>query len=170
LQCLGKAPRDPDWKDRSLPFTANDFAPDDNVALAMGLQPDGRWLVAIDYDGLPTVPWGELPSTLMTTTGRGRHYIYQTPDAEPLGNWIDVCSARDKTHGYRPGHAGAVDLRFARGAVVAAPSLHRSGVRYVSNELPITMLPEHVATTIYRERRRRGLPVLPRWSRDAKRP
>lgn len=169
-QCWGKVPRDPEWKDRSRPYTAADFAPDDNVALAMGQQLDGRWLVAIDYDGAPTVPWGKLPTTLTTTTGRGMHFIYQAAAEEPLGNWIDVLGARDKLTGYKPGHAGAVDLRYARGAVVAAPSLHRSGVRYVSNDAPIARLPEYVAEMVYAERRRRGLPVERRWERGGKRP
>lgn len=168
-QCLGKVPRDRSWADRLAPFAPEDFAPDDNVALAMGRQPDGRWLVGIDYDGAPTVPWGELPLTLTTTSGRGKHLIYRAPDAAPLGNWVDVLGARDKATGYKPGHAGAVDLRYARGAVVAAPSLHRSGVRYTSNGAPIAPLPSRVAVLIYAERRRRGLPVLARWQRESKR-
>jgi hypothetical protein len=147
-----------------------DFAIDDNVALGMGRQPDGRWLVAIDYDGTPTVPWGELPPTMGTTTGRGRHFIFQVRDSEPLGNWIDALGARDKTTGYKPGHSGAVDVRYARGAVVSPPSLHRSGARYVGNGLPIAPLPERVAAVIYQERRRRGLPVESRWTRGDKRP
>lgn len=168
-QCHGKVPRARDWADRLAPYAQADFAPDDNVALAMGRQPDGRWLVGIDYDGTPTVPWGELPPTLTTTSGRGKHYIYQAPSGAPLGNWIDVLGARDKTMGYRPGHAGAVDLRYARGAVVAAPSLHRSGVRYTSNGAPIAPLPDRVALAVYSERRKRGLPVLAQWRREGKR-
>ncbi len=169
MQCLGKAPRDPDWNDRAFPYSINDFEPDDNVALAMGRQPDGRWLVAIDYDGTPTVPW-QLPPTMTTTTGRGRHFLFQTRAAEPLGNWIDVLGARDKALGYLPGHSGAVDVRYARGAVVAPPSLHRSGARYIDNGLPIAPLPDRVAAVIYQERRRRGLPTESRWQRGDKKP
>jgi hypothetical protein len=163
-------PKDDEWANRPFPYSVADFDPDDNVALAMGRQWDGRWLVAIDYDGTPTVPWGELPDTLTTTTGRGKHFLFQVPASEPLGNWIDVLSARDKSLGYKPGHSGAVDVRYARGAVVAPPSLHRSGARYADNGLPIAPLPDRVATVIYHERRRRGLPVEGRWNRGDKRP
>lgn len=168
-QCYGKVPRDRSWADRG-PFTVAEFEPTDNVALAMGEQPDGRWLVAIDVDGDARLP-APLPASILTVSGRGRHYIYSVPPFTPLGNYVDAFSARDKTTGYKPGHSGAIDLRYARGAVVAGPSLHRSGARYVTTLAPVAPLPAEWLRAIYAARRARGLPVEARWTRaEGKRP
>lgn len=169
-QCHGKVPKDPNWKDRTY-FAANEFADDDNVALAMGQQPDGRWLVALDADGeFPFERFlGPLPMTLTTRSGRGEHRIFQVEPRAALGNFVDVFATRSKVSGYRPGLAGALDLRYARGAVVAPPSLHRSGVRYESNDEPIAQLPWQAMRRILSERERRGLKNELRWERGGKR-
>ena len=146
-QCFGKVPRIHSWADLP-PFRAQDFEEDDNIALAMGRQPDGRWLLAIDVDGAVDLARLELPPTLTTTTGRGSHRIYQVRPDAPYGNVVDVFGARDKTTGYKPGHTGAVDLRYARGAVVAAPSMHRLGVTYSSNDAPIAWLPPRASVLL----------------------
>lgn len=170
-QCLGKVPKDPEWKDRR-PFSAHEFEPGDNLALAMGLMPDGRWLVALDTDGeLPLERLlGPLPETMRTRSGRGEHRIYQVPAAAPLGNWVDALATRDKERGYKPGFSGALDLRYARGAVVAAPSLHRSGRVYETSDAPIAPLPGQAMAALLNERRRRGLPVEAYWRREGRRP
>jgi hypothetical protein len=168
--CPGKVPRDPHWADRPY-FTAEDFEMTDNIALAMGAQPSGKWLVALDVDGaLDLTPYfGVLPETLMTRTGRGTHHIYEVRPETPLGNWRDVIGTRDKLSGYKPGFWGALDLRYARGAVVAAPSTHRTGVEYETTTAPIVMLPDRVISWIMRDRATRKLPVDAYWSRDGKR-
>jgi hypothetical protein len=106
--------------------------------------------------------------TLTTKTGRGEHRIFSVNPREALGNFVDVFATRSKTSGYKPGHAGALDLRYARGAVVAPPSLHRSGVRYESNDEPIVQLPWQALRRIFQERERRGLKNQLRWERDGK--
>lgn len=169
-QCYGKVPKDPNWKDRH-PFAAREFADDDNVALAMGPQADGRWLVALDADGEFGFErfLGPLPMTLTTRSGRGEHRIFQVNPREALGNFVDVFSTRSKTSGYKPGFSGALDLRYARGAVVAPPSVHRSGVRYETNDEPIVQLPWQALRRILQERERRGLKNERRWERGGKR-
>jgi hypothetical protein len=146
-QCHGKVPRVHDWADRA-PFRPEDFEEGDNIALAMGRQPDGRWLLAIDVDGVFPLTHLELPPTLTTRTGRGEHRIFQVRPDAPFGNVVDVFGSRDKGTGYKPGHAGAVDLRYARGAVVAAPSRHRTGAIYTSNDAPIAWLPPRASVLL----------------------
>ena len=128
-QCLGKVPRYKDWADRD--FTIDDFKDISNVALAMGKQPNGLWIMAIDIDG--TLPWwwfDELPKTLHSITGRGDHFVFSVPPDSPLGNWTDIFHTRSKLTGYRLEHKGAVDIRYCRGAIVAPPSLHKWGTNY----------------------------------------
>jgi hypothetical protein len=166
-QCWGKLPRDTKWADRPL-FRAEEFDPTDNIALAMGKQPDGRWLLAIDVDGVVKLDRLELPPTLTTTTGRGSHRIYQVRPDAPFGNVVDVFGARDKSTGYKPGHTGAVDLRYARGAVVAAPSKHRLGATYRSNDAPIAWLPPRASVLILAawHRKNPAIKRYPTWSAD----
>ena len=47
-QCLGKVPVDPNWADKDL-FSPWDFEEGFNVALAMGRQQNGKWLLGIDF-------------------------------------------------------------------------------------------------------------------------
>ena len=49
-QCIGKVPIDPEWANKEL-FTPDEFPEGCNVALAMGKQQNGKWLVGIDIDG-----------------------------------------------------------------------------------------------------------------------
>lgn len=164
-QCHGKVPSHDNWADRP-PFQAHEFPACCNVALAMGRQPDGRWLLGIDVDGevdLRRAFGCDLPDTLETSTGRGEHYIYQVRDAADFGNWVDVFSYRDKDRGYKPGYRGAVDLRYARGALVVAPSRHRSGVQYQTTLRDIARLPPAAAVAIYAARKKRGLPIFEKW-------
>jgi hypothetical protein len=149
--------------DRPL-FQPHEFPPGCNVALAMGRQPNGDWLLGIDIDGTVDVQryFGcELPPTLETTSGRGRHYIYRVRKEADYGNWIDLFSTRCET-GYKPSCAGSVDLRYARGALVVAPSRHRSGAHYKTAG-EVTDLPTRASLTIYTARLRAGKRPDARW-------
>jgi len=165
-QCLGKVPYYDNWPDRE--FTINDFEERCNVALAMGKQPNGKWLLAIDIDGF--LPWwwfDEIPKTLESTTGRGKHYIFSVPPDSPFGNWTDIFHTRSKVTGYRLDHKGAVDIRYCRGAIVAPPSLHKSNKQYEwKNWIEPAELPELYIRDIINAhiKRRPNVQHYQRWS------
>ena len=102
-----------------------------NVGLALGEQPRGDALIALDFDGPFEILHvalrellGPLPSTLTSVTGRGRHLLYRTPDGVVLGN-------RAHLLGHPKGDArGDVDVRGHGGQIVAPPSRHVSGHVY----------------------------------------
>ena len=132
-----------------------------NIALAMGPQPSGVWLVALDADG----PWdwsrlGPLPRTWTAKSPRGEHRLFRVPAFEPLGNWVDCFNEK-------PGPS--LDLRYARGRIVVAPSRGAYGVYRWVDDTPPAELPRTALGAIYGARRARGLPILPRWSRGEKR-
>ena len=131
----------------------------------MGRQPSGEWLLGIDIDGEfdLTAHLGALPLTMTTRSGRGRHLIYRVRPEADFGNWIDLFGSRDESSGYKRGYAGAVDLRYARGALVVAPSTHRSGVAYTTSVDPIADLPARASLAIYARRRRLGKIPERRW-------
>jgi Bifunctional DNA primase/polymerase, N-terminal len=92
----------------------------------VGMRCDG--LVVFDVDGpegrlsLERLEreLGELPATRLQVSGRGEHHFYATPEVDLIGNSTSPL-------GSPPG----LDLRAGtRGYVVAAPSLHASGVHY----------------------------------------
>lgn len=172
-QGIGKHPIDPDWKDRK-PFEASEFPEGCNVALAMGRQVNGDWLVALDFDGeVQEESWlGPLPPTLSAITGRGFHLVFRTEAFAPLGNWRDAWFTRDKATGYRLGFNGALDIRFARGAIVAPPSAHRNGSTYqwLHQNDEVADLPTEALRKILQKRRARGLPVERKWDRKGKAP
>ncbi len=92
--------------------------PEANVGLATG-----EGLVALDIDsdlGEESLmalesDLGKLPDTVESHTGRGRHLLFRC--SRPLPN--------------RVGIAPGIDLRGERGFIVAPPSMHKRGVRYV---------------------------------------
>lgn len=100
------------------------------VGLAMGTQPDGRHLVAVDLDrhdpeadGVATLDelehvHGRLPATWHALTGNGGvHLIYAVP--RPIGNGA-------------AGQIGpGIDIRGAGGYVVAPPSTNGDGTAYM---------------------------------------
>lgn len=119
-QCLGKVPKIEHWPDKQISIT--DFDTRDNIALIMGKQKDGRWLVGFDIDGeLDLSKWFDLPETLECSTNRGRHLIFEVPADTPLGNWNDILNTRSDV-GYRSGYKGALDIKYCRGAMVSPPS------------------------------------------------
>ena len=141
----GKVPRVATWANRHTPFKPHEFLSDDNIALALGMQPDGRWLVGLDFDSE-----GEhsrlfnLPETMITKTPRGWHLYYQVRPYTYLGNWVKV--------------GGVLDVKYVRGALVAAPSFTMSGA-YETMIRQIPMLPPEVLNWIYAERRKAGFKV-----------
>lgn len=155
------------WKE-GLDFGVADFGETDNIALAMGPW-DGSddWLVALDFDG--TSPGAlayaaelALPQTLTQETPRGFHAVYSVPAYFPLGNWVDALQTR--AQGYQ------LDLRYARGRIVVAPSRNASGAyrwRHVQEPAP---LPERISDLVLGLRHERGLPVLSVWERGGKAP
>ncbi len=152
------------WKDGE-PFTPEEFRLGDNIAIAMGPwggSPD--WLVALDIDGeldLKDHFYEPLPETLWQKTPRGRHLIFRVVEFAPLGNWVDVLSTK-------PGPS--LDLRYARGRIVAAPSRGATGAYEWGPFREPAELPYSVMDQIFERRRERGLPVLDTWERGKKRP
>jgi bifunctional DNA primase/polymerase-like protein len=155
-------------------FMPSEFRETDNVALMMGPQRNcGRadWLVALDFDGTADgcgKLWGHLApgalqgQTLEQRTPGGIHLVYSVPAYTPLGNWVDVFQTR--------GNGFQLDLRYARGRIVVAPSRGAAGeYRWLDWREPAA-LPDFALRRILDERRRRGLPVERRWDRGDKRP
>ncbi len=128
-QCWGKVPMFEHWPDKQ--FTVNDFKEGCNLAIILGKQLDGRWLMGIDVDGQFNIEeFMHLPSTLECVTNRGRHLIFEVNSDEPLGNWNDIFSTRSEITGYRWGYEGAVDIKYCRGAMTSPPSLNKNGSEY----------------------------------------
>jgi len=153
------------WKD-GTEFAPEDFGEHDNIALAMG--PWGGsddWLVALDVDGYQSASrwFAGLPDTLQQSTPRGVHQVFAVPAFSPLGNWVDVFL--DKPHG-----DPSLDLRYARGRIVTAPSRGFAGAYEWREMREPAPLPDHVIDQILARRLERGLPVLARWERGSKRP
>lgn len=141
------------------PFAAHELPDDCNLALMMGPWGGSRdWLIALDFDVYSADPtrFLQLPDTLRHTTPRGWHAIFTVPAYTPLGNYLDVLGTREREQGF------GLDLRFARGRIVAPPS---RGYAWVDEHAPISPLPRNVIDCILHERRRRGLPVTQRWER-----
>lgn len=152
------------WK-RGDRFDLMDFRPGDNVALAMGPWDGGDdWLVCLDADEpfSPRHNMGPLPKTLEAKSPRGQHLIYRVPAFTPLGNWVDALGTKADGH-------GALDIRYARGRIVVAPSRNAFGAYEWTNFVTPVPLPEHVIDVILDHRRARGLPVQSTWDRGRKR-
>lgn len=150
------------WKDGAA-FDESAFSSFDNIALAMGPWTEDRWLVALDVDGpLELEPHlGELPPTLTQRTPRGKHLVFWVPAWTALGNWVDVLDTK-------PGPS--LDLRYARGRIVVAPSRGALGGYSWTNVREPVELPPAAIEAIFEARNRRGLPVQERWDRGDKRP
>lgn len=98
------------------------------VGLAMGPQPDGRWLFTLDVDrhnvdGFDTLyeleqTHGVLPETVCSVTGSGgAHYIFDAGSVQV-------------TNGAAGAVGPGIDIRGAGGQIVVAPSLHPNGQPY----------------------------------------
>jgi hypothetical protein len=156
----GKHPIDQRWSDRGYPYSVADFPADGNIGLAMGKQPNGLWLVGLDFDldargldALGEMPpiFRKLPRTLTTMSPHGLHAIFSVPEDTPLGNWVDVLyTKRDLNKQLQ------LDLKYCRGALIAGPSRVPAGGQYVTALRPITPLPEEVLRFIFARRSGRG--------------
>lgn len=155
---------DGQWKEGRV-FGPDDFDEHNNVAIALG--PWGGsddWLACLDIDG--PLPLDEhlpaLPETLEQTSPRGRHLIYTVPSYTGLGNWVDVLETR--------GTGAQLDLRFARGRIVVAPSRNAYGAYSWLRVCEPAPLPPEALAVIYQRRTDRGLPVAAHWWRGGKLP
>lgn len=154
------------WKNGDEHYTAADFPDGSNVALAMGPQrwasPD--WLVCLDSDG-EAFNWrrlGMLPETMSVKSPRGEHRYFTVPAFTPLGNWVN-CLGDDK----ESGHA-SLDLRYARGRIVAPPSNNAFGPYIWLRDIAPAPLPDIAIRQILQKRADRGLKNTAVWERKGK--
>lgn len=155
---------DGSWKNEGRVFSPAEFGDLDNIALVMGPWKEGRWLVALDLDGTDSVAefFPAMPPTLTQKSPRGRHLLYTVPEFTPLGNYVDVF--KTKRAGF------SLDLRYARGRLVVAPSRGATGnYEWLDWRAPVP-LPNHALATILHQRRSQKLPVAERWERGSKDP
>ncbi len=131
-ECKGKHPRIKNWCEEATtdPDKIRGWwskAPSANIGIPMG---ERSGLVTLDVDtrhggdqSLEALvkEHGELPKTVTATTGGGgKHYVFKYTDDLALKNVV----------GFRDG----LDVRTQGGMIVAAPSMHQSGKRYVWDE------------------------------------
>lgn len=156
------------WK-AGREFEPADFTDESNIALAMGPWGGDGWLVALDVDGHTEVDaffYPGLPPTLTQLTPTGAHYIFWVPNRTPLGNWVNIFKGGPDSI--------KLDLRYARGRIVAAPSRGcstRGTGRYewLYWQSP-AMLPMRAIDTILDLRRADGKDVQAEWDRGDKQP
>lgn len=114
-------------EDRTINAWWNGLYRDHGIGIAMGPQPDGRVLFAIDidthdedangYDTIETleVEYGPLPDTVTSNTGSGgQHQIFAAPNGTVIRN--------QQNAGQRIGPG--VDVRGDGGQIVVAPTIH----------------------------------------------
>jgi hypothetical protein len=149
------------WKDGRV-FGPDDFHATDNVAIALGPWRAHSWLVCLDMDGTDDSRafFPRLPATLSQRSQHGLHLFFTVPEFEPLGNWVDVFGTR--AAGFQ------LDLRYARGRIVVAPSRGAHGAYQWQDWRAPVPLPSSALSAIYGQRQARGLPVSSRWERGSK--
>lgn len=110
-----------------------------NVGLAMGYQPGGFYLVAVDEDvpgalaALAAERGETIAATWTETTSRGTHYLFVIPDG--LMIYADAICNRTKL-------VAGLDIRANGGIIVAAPSTSMSNVVYtITNNIQPAPLP-----------------------------
>jgi len=98
-----------------------------NIGIVLGDQPGGSYLVAIDVDSAERMAvleaeLGSLPDTAASESARGKKLFFSIPigvDRERLKNVTGI------------GGEKGVDLKVKGGQVVAPPSIHARGSRYI---------------------------------------
>lgn len=110
-----------------------------NVGLAMGYQPGGFYLVAIDEDApgalaaLAAEHGEPIPPTWTQKTGRGTHFMFVVPPE--LMIYVDAIRNRTKV-------VNGLDIRAQNGLIVASPSTSLSGATYtITNDIAPAPLP-----------------------------
>lgn len=135
LVAMDKRPVDMGWQEGAPRDVARRLGwnADKNLGWRMGLQTNGRRLLAIDDDGglMPlSETLGELPPTWeQVTPSGGKHLVYRVPVGIELSNRVRVA-----------GHA--VDVRCDGGFIAIAPSELATGRYEVTHPGPIVELPE----------------------------
>lgn len=125
-----------------------------NLGVALGTQPIGGYIVAVDIDDAERfkvleAELGPLPETPGSTSGRGRHLFFEIPAEIDLTRLVNVTGL-----GGEPG----VDVKREGGQVVVAPSLHNSGKRYAWTRVgAIATLPMQWALQLVKA------PDVPNW-------
>jgi hypothetical protein len=128
----GKTPLIKDWSAFSTKLPTPDHistwwnkTPAANLGVVCG---SASGVFVLDQDGEEgeqSLLMRELPSTPMVKTASGRHYYFALPDSTNLKNAVK----------FLPG----LDIRATGGQVVAPPSRHASGVKYVWEAMPLTL-------------------------------
>lgn len=109
----GKHPLHKNWQVNAQPFPAPGTIPEwANIGIATG-----GTLVILDIDDPDQVKPDDFPPTFTVSTGKGFHLYYRTPGTKLFRSLVR----------WRAG----VDVRGEGGLVVAPPSLHVSGIRYL---------------------------------------
>lgn len=115
LIALSKRPVDSEWQTGSPGNVANRLRwnPDKNLGWRMGIQPNGKRLLALDDDGglaaLETKIGWLPPTWTQSTPAGGKHRVFRVPSGVELGNRVRFSSLE-------------VDVRCDRGYIVCAPS------------------------------------------------
>lgn len=154
----GKQPAHGGWTKELAPMPVAHYRDGSNLGLRMGLQPSGRFLIALDVDCpevtelLKIADNSEWPDTLVAKTGRldgGYHFLFTWPTTVPFPDNGVKLRGPD-------GNKTQIDIRSEGGQIVVAPSTHPdTGGRYEwVTEHPIAELPESIARTILARQRK----------------
>jgi len=128
----GKAPLFKDWNTFAKQLPTSDHVsvwwsktPNANLGVVCG---PASGVFVLDQDGEEgeqSLLMRELPPTPTVKTASGRHYYFALPDHLELKNAVK----------FLPG----LDIRATGGQVVAPPSKHSSGVKYIWETMPLTL-------------------------------
>jgi hypothetical protein len=162
VEPCGKKPLLSAWPDRATSDSAElarqyeSLGVDDpNLGIALGYQPDGRYLVAIDVDDAHrylalVAELGPLPETRSIRSARGEKHLFFVTLPATLRNVTGLAGA--------PG----VDVKVAGGQIVAPPSIHPTGTPYEWSSLaPVAELPGAWLAAIRPVERPKPPPQLP---------
>lgn len=140
LIARSKRPVDTEWQNALCSDVCRRLRwnPDNNLGWRMGVQPNGKRLLAIDDDGglaAMALTLGDLPPTwAQQTPSGGGHRVFRVPTEAKLGNRVRVAGL-------------GVDVRCDRGYIVCAPSelddrdKQTAGIYRVTQSVAIAELP-----------------------------